>query len=164
MKSVELTFLLKIAGMLSYFLIAAQGAFYLLGFKKALYDISAENFIDLRKAVDPVVRGRFKVLYLSALAVLFVWLVVADKSGGLMSYGCVLGAFLLLVADMILIVKFSQPLNATINEITPESKESLSELRHQWLKFIAIRGCLSVTGFVLLLIDMLLKAGKLGYK
>ncbi len=159
MKSFELTFTIRIAGMLLYFLIAAQGAFYLFGFGKALYNIPAENFIDLRKAVDPVMRGRFKVVYLSALAVVFMWLVMADKSGGMMSYGCLLAAFLLLVADMVLIVKFSEPLNATINGNILESNESLKELRHQWLKFILIRGSLSVTGFVLLLIDMIWKAG-----
>lgn len=160
MKSVDLIFTVRIVGMLLYFLIAAQGAFYLFGFGKALYNVSAENFIDLRKAVDPVVRGRFKVVYLSALAIVFIWLVMADKSGGILSYGFVLATFLLLIADLVLIVKFSEPINATINGNILESKQSLGELRHQWLKFISIRGSLSVAGFVLLLIDMTLKASE----
>ena len=146
---------LSFTAMLLYFLIAAQGAFYIFGFGKALYNIPSENFIELRKAVDPVIRSRFKVLYLSALALMFIWLLLTDRTGGFWSYGLILAAFLLLAADLILILKVSEPLNRIINGDVSSLHGSYNELRHQWLKFILIRGYLSVSGFILLIINLL---------
>jgi len=141
--------------MLLYFFIAAQGAFYHFGFGKALYNIPAENFITLRKAVDPVVRARFKVLYLAAIGLMFVWLLQTDKSNGFWSYAPVLLSFLFLLADMALILKFSEPVNHLINSNALKGRESFTEARAQWLRFIFLRGYLSVAGFALLLIHLI---------
>jgi hypothetical protein len=157
MKSIDILSLVSIVGVLLYFVIAAQGAFYHFGFGKALYNIPAEHFIELRKAVDPVVRGKFKVVYLSALAVMFIWFLLIDKSAGFWSYGPVVIALLLLIADLFLIVKFSEPVNELVNSNLLNTKESFVEARDQWLKFILIRGYLSISGFVLLLLHLVLK-------
>jgi hypothetical protein len=156
MKSIELISLVRIIGISLYFFIAAQGAFYHLGFGKALYNIPADDFIELRKAVDPVIRGRLKVLYLSALAMMFIWFLMSDKSAGFLSYAPVLLAFFLLLADMVLIVKFSEPVNKIINgDLLIESE--FDNARKDWLKFIFLRGYLSISGFLLLLIHLVFK-------
>ncbi|MCF0052951.1 hypothetical protein LXM25_22980 [Dyadobacter sp. LJ53] len=157
MKSIELTSLVRIIGITLYFFIAAQGAFYHFGFGKALYNIPAEDFIVLRKAVDPIVRGKFKVLYLSALAVTFIWFLLSDKTAGFLSYAPVLIAFLLLVADMALILKFSEPVNALINGSTLNTETGFNQARSEWLKFILIRGYLSISGFLLLMVHLVLR-------
>jgi hypothetical protein len=157
MRSIDILSLVSIVGVLLYFIIAAQGAFYHFGFGKALYNIPSENFIELRKAVDPIVRGKFKVVYLSALAVMFVWFILVDKSAGFWSYGPVIIALLLLIADLFLIVKFSEPINELVNSNLLNTKESFEEARDQWLKFIMIRGYLSISGFVVLLLHLVLK-------
>jgi hypothetical protein len=157
MRSIDILSLVSIVGVLLYFIIAAQGAFYHFGFGKALYNIPSENFIELRKAVDPIVRGKFKVVYLSALAVMFVWFILVDKSAGFWSYGPVIIALLLLIADLFLIVKFSEPINELVNSNLLNTKQSFEEARDQWLKFIMIRGYLSVSGFVVLLLHLVLK-------
>lgn len=158
MKSIDIISAISIISSLLYFFVAAQGAFYLFGFGKALYNVPVENFMELRKQVDPVVRGRFKVLYLSSIAMMFIWLLMTDKSGGFLSYAFILGAFLLLSTDLFLIIKISEPVNKTINGDISQIMESWNELRHQWLKFIMIRGSLSVSGFVLLLIHLVLRS------
>ncbi|WP_157486697.1 hypothetical protein [Dyadobacter alkalitolerans] len=157
MKPIELISVVRIVGIVLYFFIAAQGAFYHFGFGKALYNIPSEDFIVLRKAVDPIVRGRFKVLYLSALAIMFIWFLMSDKNAGFLSYAPVLLAFLLLVADMALIVKVSEPVNALINSDTLSTAAEFSTVRSEWLKFIMIRGYLSIAGFLLLLIHLVFK-------
>lgn len=157
MKSIEIISLVRIIGITLYFFIAAQGAFYHLGFGKALYNIPADDFIELRKAVDPVIRGRLKVLYLTALAVMFVWFMLSDKTAGFLSYAPVLVAFLLLIADMVLILKFSEPVNTLINEGSLNAETGYENARDEWLKFIFIRGYLSVSGFLLLLIHLVFK-------
>ncbi|MCF2503434.1 hypothetical protein L0663_08615 [Dyadobacter sp. CY107] len=157
MKPIELISVVRIIGIVLYFFIAAQGAFYHFGFGKALYNIPADDFIVLRKAVDPIVRGKFKVLYLSALAVMFIWFLMSDKSAGFLSYAPVLLAFLFLVADMALILKFSEPVNALINSNSIDTEAGFESARSEWLKFILIRGYLSISGFLLLLVHLVFK-------
>jgi hypothetical protein len=149
--------IIRLAGIVLYFFIAAQGAFYHFGFGKALFQIPAEDFIELRKAVDPVVRPRFKSLYFSALAVVLLWLIFSDKSAGFLSYGPVLFAFLFLIADMVLIVKFSEPVNELINSDLLNTQTGYVTARTEWMKFIFIRGYLAMAGFFLLIIQPVLR-------
>ncbi|MCE7065303.1 hypothetical protein [Dyadobacter sp. CY326] len=157
MKSIDIISLVRITGILLYFFIAAQGAFYHFGFGKALYNIPSDDFIELRKAVDPIVRGRFKVLYFSALAIMFLWVVLTDKTNGFLAYAPVLVAFLLLVADMVLILKFSEPVNELINSDLLNTETGYQNARNEWLTFIFLRGYLSISGFLLLMIHLVLK-------
>ena len=157
MKPIELISVVRIVGIVLYFFIAAQGAFYHFGFGKALYNIPSEDFIELRKAVDPIVRGRFKVLYLSALAIMFIWFLMSDKSAGFLSYAPILLAFLFLVADMTLILKFSEPVNELINSNSLNTQSGFQNARNAWLKFILIRGYLSISGFLLLMVHLVFR-------
>ena len=157
MKPIELISVVRIVGIVLYFFIAAQGAFYHFGFGKALYNIPSEDFIELRKAVDPIVRGRFKVLYLSALAIMFIWFLMSDKSAGFLSYAPILLAFLFLVADMTLILKFSEPVNELISSNSLNTQSGFQNARNAWLKFILIRGYLSISGFLLLMVHLVFR-------
>ncbi|MCF2491196.1 hypothetical protein [Dyadobacter sp. CY347] len=157
MKQIEQISLVRIIGITLYFFIAAQGAFYHFGFGKALYNIPSEDFMELRKAVDPIVRGRFKMLYLSALAMMFIWFLMSDKNAGFLSYAPVLLAFLFLVVDMVLILKFSEPVNTLINSDMLDTEAEFIGVRAEWLKFILIRGYLSIAGFLLLMIHLVFK-------
>jgi hypothetical protein len=158
MKSTDVYAVISIVSLVLYFFIAAQGAFYHFGFAKALYNIPAEHFIELRKSVDPVVRGRFKALYLTTLAVVLVWLLISDKSQGFWSYAPVLLAFLLLAGDILLILRFSEPVNELINSDLLNTQTGYITARSQWLKFILIRGYLSMGGFLALLIHFVFRA------
>ena len=158
MKTMDILVPIAIVSMLLYFFIAAQGAFYLFGFSKALYNVPVENFIELRKAVDPVVRGRFKILYLSTLFMMTVWFFSMDKSAGFSSYAFVLLALLLLVTDLVLILKLSEPVNEVINGDILNTTESFNAVRKQWLEAIVVRGYLSVTGLTLLIIHLIVNS------
>lgn len=155
MKSADLIPAVRLIGMLVYFFLAAQGAFYHIGFGKALFNITAENFVGLRKAVDPAVRTPLKALYLSGLVSMLVWVAVADKSGGLLSYAPVVAALLLLVADLVLALKFSEPINELINSGLLNTEKAFANARDEWMKFIFIRGAISVSGFVILLLHLI---------
>jgi hypothetical protein len=152
MKSIEILTVVRMVGVVLYFFVAAQGAFYHVGFGRALFNISPEGFIELRKAVDPQVRGKLKALYLSALATMFTWLVLAVNSGGLLFYGPVLVAFLLLVSDLVLALKRSEPVNELINSNLLNTTQAYAAARTEWMKYIFVRGSLAVAGFVLLLL------------
>lgn len=152
MKSIEVQSVVQVVGVVLYFFLAAQGAFYRIGFGKALFDISPEGFIELRKAVDPRVRRPLKALYISSLATMLTWLVLAVNSGGLLTYGPVLVAFLLLVADLVLALKRSEPVNQLINSDLLNTRQGFVNARDEWMKYIFIRGTLGVAGFLILLL------------
>lgn len=157
MKSIDLVWIVKSVSLVLYFFIAAQGAFYLLGFGKALYNVPSDTFIELRKAVDPVIRGRLKTLYLATLAMVFLWFLLTDKSGGFVSYGLILVSFLLLTTDIFLILKVSEPVNVEINVVDTFTVKRSIFLQQEWLKYILIRGGISVSGFLLLLLHVTLR-------
>lgn len=154
MKSIEALTVVRIVGTMLYFFLASQGAFYRVGFGKALFDISPEDFIALRKAVDLRVRVPLKALYLSSMAIMLSWLVLAVNSGGLLTYGPVLVALMLLVADMILALKCSEPVNELINSDLLNTRQGYLNARDKWMKYINIRGLLAITGFLVLLLHV----------
>ncbi|MCF0071874.1 hypothetical protein LZD49_15460 [Dyadobacter sp. CY261] len=156
MKSVEILTLVRPIGLVLYFFLASQGAFYQVGFGKALFDISPEGFIELRKAVDPRVRENLKAIYLSSLVIMVIWLALTIRSGGLFSYGSVLAAFLLLVADLVLALKASEPVNELINSGLLNTRKGYINARAEWMKYIFIRGNLVIVGFVILLLGLVL--------
>jgi hypothetical protein len=156
MKSIEILGMVRAIGLVLYFFVAAQGAFYRVGFGKALFDISPESFIELRKAVDPRVRRPLKTLYVSSLATMLTWLVLTVNSGGLLTYGPVLVALLLLIADLVLALKCSEPVNALINADLLNTRQGCVNARDEWMKFIFIRGSLVVAGFVVLMLHVCL--------
>lgn len=152
MKSIEILDMVRAIGLVLYFFVAAQGAFYRVGFGKALFDIAPENFIELRKAVDPRVRRPLKTLYISSLTTMLTWLVLTVNAGGLLTYGPVLVAFLLLIADLVLALKCSEPVNVLINADLLNTRQGYVNARDEWMKFISIRGSLAVSGFVVLML------------
>lgn len=154
MKSIEMLNIVRAIGLVLYFFVAAQGAFYRVGFGKALFDISPESFIELRKAVDPHVRRPLKVLYISSLATTLTWLVLTVESGRLLTYGPVLIAFLLLIADLVIALKRSEPMNVLINADLLNTRQGYVNARDEWMKFIFIRGSLAVAGFVVLMLHL----------
>lgn len=156
MKSIEMLNIVQAIGLVLYFFVAAQGAFYRVGFGKALFDISPESFIELRKAVDPRVRRPLKALYISSLATMLTWLVLTVNSGGLLTYGPVLVAFLLLVADLALALKRSEPVNVLINADLLNTRQGYVNARDEWMKFIFLRGSFVVAGFVVLMLHVCL--------
>lgn len=154
MKSIDLLAVVRTAASVLYFFLAAQGAFYRVGFGRALFDIAPESFMELRKAVDPRVRKNLKLLYLSALPAMLIWLVLAVKSGEMLSYGPVLVALLLLIADLVLALKASEPVNELINSDLLNTRQGYQNARTKWMKYIFIRGNLAIAGFIVLLLHL----------
>lgn len=142
--------IIEVASVIIYFFLASQGAFYILCFAKALKSLPVRNFAELRKVVDDAIALPLKILYGCAVAVMITWMVLEVRWPMQLPQALVVAAFLLLIIDMILALKVSVPLNKAI------ISSNTNHLQQEWLKFIVIRGCLSVCGFVLLVAKLLL--------
>ncbi|MES2810453.1 MAG: hypothetical protein V4619_17595 [Bacteroidota bacterium] len=141
---------LKFACTTCYFLVAAQGANYVvLRFNRSVSLMSPSQFADLRRLTDIAIETPLKVLYLSTVILMALWLLLAYPPKGSSSYLLFVLAFILIVADLVMAIKISIPLNKLIlNGNTNPIKYQLD-----WIKWISIRGYFSVTGMVILLLD-----------
>ncbi|MCF2444796.1 hypothetical protein L0657_12580 [Dyadobacter sp. CY345] len=160
MKIVDPFFLFKVLSFVIYFTLASQGGFYILSFYKVLQNLPTESFIEIRKATDNVIAMPLKILYPSGLAFILIWLVLADKSSGILGYGFLAASFILLATDLTLAVNVNIPLNKIIQHMTVDNGGEAAWVQQKWLKFILIRGCLSVTGYFSLTLHLLIQADR----
>lgn len=160
MKITDPFFLFKVLSFVIYFTLASQGGFYILSFYKVLQNLPTESFIEIRKATDNVIAMPLKILYPSGLAFILIWLIMADKSAGILGYGFLAVSFVLLATDLMLAVNVNVPLNKLIQQMTVDHGGEAALIQQKWLKFILIRGCLSVTGYFSLILHLLIQADR----
>lgn len=157
MKSFDLFFLFRLSSVVVYFILASQGGFYLLSFHKVLQNLPSQNFIEIRKAIDRVIEAPLKILYPGGFLMMLIWLTHAHNASGALGYSLLLVSFMLLAADLALAVRVSIPLNRTISNIVTQSGGQAVLIQKKWLKFIFIRGCLSIGGFIFLILHMMIQ-------
>jgi uncharacterized membrane protein len=133
-----------------YFLIASQGAFYLVGFYKVLSAMPSRDFILLRKTADPVMAPKLKVLYLLTLVMSIVAILVNFRSWSSVSLVLFTAATLCLLADILIALTVSEPLNKVITALQ-EPFKGAAAIQRKWLEQIYIRAFLSAGGFLMLL-------------
>lgn len=119
-----------------------------------------ESFIEIRKATDNVIETPLKILYPSGLICMLMWLFMADKSSGILAYGFLLISFVLLATDLMLAINVNVPLNKVIQHMTADNSGEAVLVQQKWLKFILIRGFLSVTGYISLTLHLLIQADR----
>jgi hypothetical protein len=108
----------------------------------------------LRKAADPVLVPRLKILYVAALIVSIIVIIMRyhDQRSEILVFTAT--AFLLLIADMFIVIRISEPLNKATGSLQ-EPFINAAALRTEWLWQIYIRAFLSVGSFISLLIGYL---------
>ncbi len=85
---------------------------------------------------------------------------MADKSAGILGYVFLAVSFVLLATDLMLAVNVNVPLNKLIQQMTVDHGGEAALIQQKWLKFILIRGCLSVTGYFSLILHLLIQADR----
>lgn len=143
---------LQIATLISFFFIASQGAFYNLAFGKALRQIPPDHFIALRRTVDPAIRIPLKVLYLGTLPIFIIWVIIIINLYGIENVLPCVAALIVYIIDIVLVVKLSEPLNKLINSSVEIKADVAGQLQQKWINAITVRGYLSVTGFIIMLV------------
>lgn len=157
MKFLDIFFLFRLFSVLVYFMLASQGGFYLLSFHKVLQNLPSKNFIEIRKSIDHVIEAPLKILYPGGFLMMLIWLLITDRTPDVLGYGLLTLSFLLLATDLALAVSVSNPLNRTIHNVVAQSGGQAIRIQKKWLKFIFIRGCLSISGFIFLILHMMIR-------
>jgi uncharacterized membrane protein len=147
----------RLLHLLSYLLVTSQVLFYLFILCDSLKVISLENFIELRKVIDSLMIGRFKVMYYSCLALCVIAVVLAAKQPSSGFFITSVMALIFLIADLWITVRGSMPLNELMHTYTPgHSTADWETVRTQWLDYMKYRGIIITMGMTTLIGGLIL--------
>lgn len=142
---------LRLLYLLLYIVIASQGIFYFLAVADACQALSLDGFIEFRKAVERVIETPLRFLYYSSVLLAVSILIFQIKNVHSILFYTVLISLGFLLADVVLALTKSVPLNVLIRNYTPFSNPLEYEaIRTQWLFYIKVRGAIAISGLVIL--------------
>lgn len=148
--------LIELLYLVSYIIISSQLIYYLFVMSDALNLISIDNFMELRKAIDPIFKKRLSFVYYTCLGLNIVLLVIRRGELFSISYIALIIAFLCLVTDLLIAVKGNIPIN---NHITNYFRGSIEynwqAMRKDWLHYITWRGIANFIGILSLIAGLL---------
>jgi len=137
-------------------ILASQGIFYILALAEAFKNISVPTFAETRKAIDLVIADRLRFLYYAhLLAGVIILVSCRDNIRGAI-FITTLIATVLVLADVILAIKGSVPINNSF-QTYPDMNADWRALQLTWLKLIVIRGTCTITALAALLFPWLNK-------
>lgn len=143
---------LRVLYLLAYIVIASQGIFYFIAVADACYALPLEGFIEFRKAVERVIETPLRFLYYSSVLLAVSILISQIRSFHSILFYSVLISLGFLLADVVLAITKSMPLNVLIRTYNSSSDQLLYEfIRAQWLFYIKMRGLLAISGLLILL-------------
>jgi len=141
--------------LLAYSMIVSQSFMYILALKNVQLHLDANSYTELRKLIDTAMRSSFKyVIYAALLGNLLLVISTAKNPGSLLFITAVI-AFVALVADTLLTVKGSLPINDVINTWKPDNiPANWADYRAKWLAVFQYRQIANIAGFVSLVLGV----------
>lgn len=150
--------LLLLFTILFYSIVVSQSFMYILSLKHAQLNLEADAYISLRKLLDQAMTRNFKyVIYLALLFNLILVIATLRNPFGILFITSLI-SLLALIGDVLIAVKRSLPINATINTWKRDAYPTdWSQYRSNWLKVFRYRQVLNIIGFVSLLVGAVFK-------
>ena len=147
--------ILRIAFLLLYLIVVSQGIFYLFAASKAFSGITIDAYAAIRNSIDQVIEWRLKFVYPATLLIGLIVVLSLGKAPGSLLFITTAIAFICVVVDLALAVKFNMPINAQFHTYTSGMEGvDWESLRKTWLQFIEYRALVQVVGFIALLVGM----------
>ena len=132
-------------------MLASQAGYFSLGYFRVMSELPPSDFMMIRKSTDAAIRNNLRILYLLALAAALLVLIMHRHELGSLRGILICVSVLCLVADIIIAKTGSERINAVINDASIEILVLQPQLQTKWLQLLAIRGGLSIAGFLLLI-------------
>jgi uncharacterized membrane protein len=146
----------RIAFLLLYLIVVSQGIFYLFAASKAFSGVSIDAYAEIRNSTDQVIEWRLKFVYPATLLIGLITVVLSFmKAPFSLPFITTAIAFLCVIVDLSLAVKFNMPINAQFHTYQAGMEGvDWESLRNTWLQFLEYRGVVQVVGFLALLVGM----------
>jgi len=147
--------IILLIAVLSYSIIASQPFMYILALKQTQMNLSANSYTEVRKLIDIAMRSNFKYVLYTAVLASFVLMLVNLKNPTGITFITATIALVLLIADILLTVKGSLPINDVINSWSADAIPiDWSVYRDKWFRIFYYRQIAGITGFLSLLIGV----------
>ena len=142
-----------LASLAAYSVVASQPLFYLVALGRAQRELSAPAYVELRQHINPLMTQRVSVIYGSALLALLLLLFFSFRGGERLVLATAGVAVACLVADAVLMLRVSVPINTRMDAWTPaEQPADWQEHRARWFAIFAYRQVALLVGFGSLLV------------
>ena len=139
--------------LLTYAMIASQAFMYILSLKRVQLNLCANAYTEIRKLTDISMRASFKYVIYAALLANVSLVIATIKTPDSLVFITVTIALLALVAEILLTLKGSLPINDVINTWSADNvPANWTSFRDKWFTIFQYRQIASITGFVSLLI------------
>ncbi len=141
-----------------YSIVVSQSFMYILALEDVQLKVGAGTYVELRKLIDFNMRNHFKFVVYGALLFSLAYAISCAKHWNSVEFITASIAFVALLADSLLTLKGSLPINDVINSWTPENYPSnWIDYRRRWFEIFRYRQILNLTGFVSLVVGILLR-------
>lgn len=138
---------------IAYSLFISQSFFYIVALKEVQLQLSAASFIEFRQMIDKVMRVNYSYVIYATLILQTILILMSLKGYSKPCFFLLTASFLLLLADVIITLKVSLPINDTINSWSVDNlPKNWTDIREQWFSVFKMRQICSVTGYCLLLL------------
>jgi hypothetical protein len=142
------------ANVTTFAIVASQHAFYAVGLGRTQRALGASAYVELRNAIDDVLRKTLAPIYLATLVCTVLSVIV---HGGAARGFAVLALAALLV-EAWLMLKRSVPINASMQGWTPDAPPAdWQDTRAEWLAVFARRQVAVAIGFMATLLGALVR-------
>jgi len=138
--------------LLAYSIVVSQSFMYILSLKQVQLNLDGSNYTEFRKLIDTAMRANFKYVIYAALLANLLLVIATLKNPGSMLFITAAIALLALIADIMLTIKGSLPVNDIINTWSADNyPANWMDYRTKWLHIFQYRQLANITGFVSLL-------------
>ena len=125
---------------------------YILALKNVQLNLGGGSYTELRKLINAAMGSNFKFVIYAALLTNLLLVISTIKNPGSVVFITSAIAFIALIADILLTVKGSLPINDIINTWSPDHlPANWAEYRTKWFNVFQYRQVASIIGFVSLL-------------
>lgn len=142
-----------LVALMAYAVIASQPFMYIFSLKHVQLNLNANSYIELRKLTDTAMRANFKyVLYVALLANIALAALTIKTPNSILFMTTTI-ALVALIADVMLTLKGSLPINDVMNTWSADNYPSnWQDFRAQWFAVFQYRQIAGIIGFVSLAI------------
>ncbi|MBB3836909.1 hypothetical protein FHS57_000891 [Runella defluvii] len=138
---------------LAYSIIASQTFMYILSLKQLQLGLNAESYLEIRKLTDTLMRANFKYVIYTALLANLLLVIFTVQTPKTWLFICASIAFVALVADILLTLKGSLPINDVINSWSAHTiPANWQSVREQWFIIFQYRQIANIIGLLSLLL------------
>lgn len=142
-----------IIAILAYSVIVSQSFMYMLTLKQVQLNLDAQSYTELRKLIDTGMNSNFKYVMYIALFSNFTLVFCTIKNPSNILFITAVIAFVALIADVLLALKGSIPINEVINSWSNNNyPTNWAEYRAKWFSIFQYRQVANIIGFIGLLI------------